>query len=785
MSILVSGILKSPTGAVIAGAEITLTALTTSPDLLAGVSASAVTSDTGYYGLNMLPGAYSLTVAVNGKSQVYGSFRLDGTETTVTLNMVLRRNLVEVSIPDALLVDFRQIQNNVADDLEAMRQLEFSVSGSADNAARAAADAKVSAEAAARSEANAADSEKSAEQFVQNLQDAVKAADQSSASAALSATEAGKEAAAAKNSALEAANHETAAKEAAINAATEAAEKAAPAAAEQVRAKVAEYADSASNSALNASDAKDAAEKAASNAALSATTAGKHEASAFSNANAALKSGNAANYAATVATAAKDAAVAQVTGFDAHVSQQKAVITQAVASATAKANADIAAATDINRNNAILAINQKQAEATGSIQASVDAVALHEQAGATHETNAGQSAADAALSATKAADSALNAGKSATEAASHATDAQTQAGNAATSAGEARQAALDAQQAATKAATDAVAGAVPAAVEQVKAEIAGNVTRAETAAASAEVSNTGAQKALEEAKLIAKTPGAPGKSAFELWKEEAPPKEDGTEYTMEDFWDAMEGDSGDDGPGAYQTWQAHQPDDADKSLDAFLDSMKGHDGKSAYEIWKENQPAGADTSMTAYLAIYADVKNLRSTNIGGKSVPFILVKQIKQITDLPTGTFVEVQSTTGLLPLIDTAYLSVIANNFGSNKNVFVLYGNGSGRVWTGYRDGAAVSWKELGGSGDGASLADIKPGEVGSIILGLRNNNGVVLAGQDIDGQSVQNPCLRWEGEYGQELKLIATPREGYVGTWTALQNTGASGIGLFVRKR
>ncbi|ELQ3569341.1 carboxypeptidase regulatory-like domain-containing protein [Salmonella enterica] len=162
MSILVSGILRSPSGMVIAGAQITLTALTTSPDLLAGVSASAVTSDSGYYGMNVLPGAYSLTVAVNGKSQVYGSFRLDGTETTVTLNMVLRRNLVEVSIPDALLVDFRQIQNNVADDLEAMRQLELRASGSADNAAKSAEDAKVSAETAARSEANVADSEKHA-----------------------------------------------------------------------------------------------------------------------------------------------------------------------------------------------------------------------------------------------------------------------------------------------------------------------------------------------------------------------------------------------------------------------------------------------------------------------------------------------------------------------------------------------------------------------------------------------------------------------------------------------
>ncbi|EII9564209.1 collagen-like protein [Salmonella enterica] len=453
-----------------------------------------------------------------------------------------------------------------------------------------------------------------------------------------------------------------------------------------------EAAEAAGVASQGVSTIKDAAEKAASNAALSATTAGKHEASAFSNANAALKSGNAANYAATVATAAKDAAVAQVTGFDAHVSQQKAVITQAAASATTKANADIAAATDINRNNAILAINQKQAEATGSIQASVDAVALHEQSGATHETNAGQSAADAALSATKAADSALNAGKSATEAASHATDAQTQAGNAAISAGEARQAALDAQQAATKAATDAVAGAVPAAVEQVKTEIAGNVTRAETAAASAEVSNTGAQKALEEAKLIAKTPGPQGI-----------PGEPG-----------LKGDPGVPGlPG--KDGAPGQPGAPGLPGKDGLPGAPGNDGKSAYEIWKENQPAGADTSMTAYLAIYADVKNLRSTNIGGKSVPFILVNQIKQITDLPTGTFVEVQSMTGLLPLVDTAYLSVIANNFGSNKNVFVLYGNGDGRVWTGYRNGAAVSWKELGGSGGGAAPGF---GEVGSYVI-------------------------------------------------------------------
>lgn len=429
----------------------------------------------------------------------------------------------------------------------------------------------------------------------------------------------------------------------------------------------------------------------------------------------------------------------------------------------------------LSENNAAasaLAARTSEASASDSAtkaEASEKASALHEQSGATHETNAGQSAADAALSATKAADSALSAGKSATEAASHATDAQTQAGNAAISAGEARQAALDAQQAATKAATDAVAGAVPAAVEQVKTEIAGNVTRAETAAASAEVSNTGAQKALEEAKLIAKTPGPQGI-----------PGEPG-----------LKGDPGVPGlPG--KDGAPGQPGAPGLPGKDGLPGAPGNDGKSAYEIWKENQPAGADTSMTAYLAIYADVKNLRSTNIGGKSVPFILVNQIKQITDLPTGTFVEVQSMTGLLPLVDTAYLSVIANNFGSNKNVFVLYGNGDGRVWTGYRNGAAVSWKELGGSGGGASLAGIKPGEVGSIIFGVwvgafNDPSKISLtAGQDIGGTDISNPELCWVGTFDEQMIHMAGPSPLiYVGTWAPLQNMVKLGIGLFVRKR
>ncbi|EAQ6132274.1 carboxypeptidase regulatory-like domain-containing protein, partial [Salmonella enterica] len=210
MSILVAGILKSPTGEVIAGAQITLTALTTSFDLLSGASASAVTTDAGYYGMNVLPGVYSLTVAVNGKNQVYGSFRLDGTETTVTLNMVLRRSIVEVSIPDALLVDFRQIQNNVADDLETMRRLVSSATTSESNA-------HDSAEAAANSAAAAAVSEKNAEVSAQKLAQAAESAT-AQASTATAASQS------AQNSAATAAASEKTAQENALTASQAASE---------------------------------------------------------------------------------------------------------------------------------------------------------------------------------------------------------------------------------------------------------------------------------------------------------------------------------------------------------------------------------------------------------------------------------------------------------------------------------------------------------------------------------------------------------------------------------
>lgn len=194
--------------------------------------------------------------------------------------------------------------------------------------------------------------------------------------------------------------------------------------------------------------------------------------------------------AATDAIAAKDTVVSQVTGFDAHVSQQKAVITQAVDSATTKANADIAAATDISRNNAILAINQKQAEATGAIQTSVDAAALSER-------NALGSAAGAAFASGNAYAAKLDAEKSAIA-------AQDSAAAAKASQDAAKLSEVNASGHSTSASTSASQAAASAAAAKASEDAAG-VNKTAT-----ELARSAAQAALEEARLIAKTPGPAG-----------------------------------------------------------------------------------------------------------------------------------------------------------------------------------------------------------------------------------------------------------------------------------
>ncbi|ENC7115924.1 prophage tail fiber N-terminal domain-containing protein [Salmonella enterica] len=631
---IISGVLKDGAGQPIAGCTIQLKATNTTSVVIRTTTAR-VGVTAGVYRIEAQPARYEVTLAVEDyPPQKVGVIDVYADSPDGTLNDFLTATKVEYLTPD-VMNQFKLLAQQAREAAEAANTASQGVSTIKDAAEKAASNA-------ALSENNASVSARAARTSEINAAGSV-----TQAAAALVSQNAAKSS---ETNALTSAN---AAKVSEANAAV----SSAAALASQNAAKVSE----------------DAAKVSQVASAVSATSASASAMSAQGNATRSTQ-------AATDAIAAKDAVVSQVTGFDEHVSQQVTVITEVAASATTKANADIAAATDINRNNAIQAINQKQAEATGAIQVSVDTAAL----------------------------SAMNAFDSR----SHAKNSEIMAFN---SAGRA------------KASQDAAAlSEVNAAIYSSNAATSVAIAKASEAATgvnrtATELARSAAQNALEEARLIAKTPGPQGIQG-------------------------LPGVPGKDGaPG--------QPG---------LPGVPGKDGapgKSAYDIWSTNQPAGADTSMAAYMAIYGDIKNLRNTNIGGKSVPFILVERAQQITDLPTGTFVEVQSVSGLLPLIDTAYLSVIANDFSSNKNAFVLYGKGSGRVWTGYRAGSAIEWKEL-GSKSGAPL----PGEVGSYVFAEADGGGPGFGGE-IEGEWL-HPTAHIDGDLWMNENNILTRLQG---TWMA----------------
>lgn len=105
--------------------------------------------------------------------------------------------------------------------------------------------------------------------------------------------------------------------------------------------------------------------------------------------------------------------------------------------------------------------------------------------------------------------------------------------------------------------------------------------------------------------------GDQGDSIFEVWAKHAGlnPK-DGE--TWNKFVEAFKGDDGVgiNAPSPYEEWKGRQPQGADTSWNAYVNSLRGEkgkdgyegkDGQSAYEFWKAHQPADADTSEEAYL----------------------------------------------------------------------------------------------------------------------------------------------------------------------------------------
>ncbi|EHM2355267.1 carboxypeptidase regulatory-like domain-containing protein [Salmonella enterica subsp. enterica serovar Bonariensis] len=414
MSIVVSGILKAPDGAVVAGAQITLTALTTSPDVLIGASASVVTTSAGYYGLTVLPGNYALTVSARGKSQVYGRVSLDGSETNVTLNMLLRRNLVEFSIPGELLTGFRQIQNNVAGDLAVMQQLATDISGKNDQASRSAKSATDSAESAAMSEENAG---KSATSVLLSEQNAETNA-QSAAGSALAAKTS-------EDNARKSVEQVSQLAESARQAAKNAAKDVAPAAAEQIREEVRADADramhAAQQSALSVSSmtqlhdeagmAMDRALQAEKDAIDQARLAGQ---SALSASRSATDAGDSARQSATGAVASEDSSKASALSAQAAAVSEKNAATSEKNAGTSERNAktseDAAAqSVAIMTEQVSLAQNAAKTAATDAVAVVVPEVTRQIKDDISADVNRAEAAASAAETSKQDAQQALKA----------------------------------------------------------------------------------------------------------------------------------------------------------------------------------------------------------------------------------------------------------------------------------------------------------------------------------------------------------------------------------------
>lgn len=142
MSVTVSGIMINPVGEPVVNAQITLTAIANSLTVLNTFSATVRTDNIGAYRIQLEEGSYSITVAANGRSFVYGAVTLDNTTGPSTLNQLLKQQIMESELTPDVILYFRQIQQQVANDLATIRVLESSTTVSAESAGQSRDEAR-------------------------------------------------------------------------------------------------------------------------------------------------------------------------------------------------------------------------------------------------------------------------------------------------------------------------------------------------------------------------------------------------------------------------------------------------------------------------------------------------------------------------------------------------------------------------------------------------------------------------------------------------------------------
>lgn len=281
-TLTLSGVLKRPvSGDVVPNARIVFDAIATGTVVLKGVSSACKTAADGSYAVDLEYGDYAIQVSWAGQTQQYGTVHIDDSTPMGTLNDLLLQQLMESEVTPEVVLEFRQLQQEMQEDLAQMEELNTDASASASAAAASQAAAKTSETNSATSEDAAAVSASAANVSETNAaasEDAA-AASASAASASETNSAASEDAAAVSASAASVSETNAAASEVAAAASASAAsasetnsaasEDAAAASATGAKTSETNSATSeaaASTSELNAEAARDAAEEYANEA---------------------------------------------------------------------------------------------------------------------------------------------------------------------------------------------------------------------------------------------------------------------------------------------------------------------------------------------------------------------------------------------------------------------------------------------------------------------------------------------------------------------------------------
>ncbi|QKJ87407.1 phage tail protein [Paramixta manurensis] len=348
MSVIISGVLVNPAGEPVPDAQITLTSLSNSLQVLRGFSSTVETDSDGHYSIELEEGDFSITIACDAGNLLYGSVTISDTTGPATLNELLKQQLMESEVTPDVIIYFRQIQQTVATDLATMQTLNS-------QAVQAGKDAEAARDAA--------------QQYATDLSAAVTAAQGARDASATSAAASEASATAADKSRQDASASEAAAAQSESNAA--------------------ESATTALNAAKNA--AEDASQKAAQD------TADKITASVKSDADRAESARDAAE---TVKGSVDDTATQVQQQYDeALAAAQGASASEASAAQNASDAAGSASAAKESEQTATQKANAAEDSATAAAESQSNALTSERNA-ATSETNAATSAdrAEAAMS---------------------------------------------------------------------------------------------------------------------------------------------------------------------------------------------------------------------------------------------------------------------------------------------------------------------------------------------------------------------------------------------------